>query len=228
MKLLNKMNLDFLIKLNYIVFIVIAIITSITHKNLMSGLWVMILGMLASYLTYKGSFLGYLVYAIQAIYYASIAIKFSLVGEFYSHLVIVSVANVLVMTRALDKKFDTSNYVEYYMNYLPKLPSFTYRMVKYLFTILAFFIINLTLKEMGSAIPDLESINMLLIFIASVKMYKNSSEQWLFWLAKGIVSILLWIYIEDRIFILEFYIFDFLFAILTVLNLRKKISFDDE
>ena len=81
---------------------------------------------------------------------------------------------------------------------------------------------------MGSAIPDLESINMLLIFIASVKMYKNSSEQWLFWLAKGIVSILLWIYIEDRIFILEFYIFDFLFAILTVLNLRKKISFDDE
>lgn len=228
MKLLNKMNLDFLIKLNYIVFIVIAIITSITHKNLMSGLWVMILGMLASYLTYKGSFLGYLVYAIQAIYYTSIAIKFSLVGEFYSHLVIVSVANVIVMTRVLDKKFDTSNYVEYYMNYLPKLPSFTYRMVKYLFTILAFFIINLTLKEMGSAIPDLESINMLLIFIASVKMYKNSSEQWLFWLAKGIISILLWIYIEDRIFILEFYIFDFLFAILTVLNLRKKISFDDE
>lgn len=228
MKLLNKMNLDFLIKLNYIVFLVIAGATLLWHDNLLSGLWVMLLGMLASYLTYKGSFLGYLVYAIQAIYYASIAIKFSLVGEFYSHLVFVSVANIVVMTRALDRKFDTSNYVEYYMNYLPKLPSFTYRMIKYFFIILAFFIINLTLKEMGSAIPDLEAINILLITIASVKMYKNSSEQWLYWLAKGIISIIIWVYIEDRIFILEFYTFDFLFAILTVLNLRKKISFDDE
>lgn len=228
MKLLNKMNLDFLIKLNYIVFLVIAGATLLWHDNLLSGLWVMLLGMLASYLTYKGSFLGYLVYAIQAIYYASIAIKFSLVGEFYSHLVIVSVANIVVMTRALDRKFDTSNYVEYYMNYLPKLPSFTYRMIKYFFIILAFFIINLTLKEIGSAIPDLEAINILLITIASVKMYKNSSEQWLYWLAKGIISIIIWVYIEDRIFILEFYTFDFFYAILTVLNLRKKISFDDE
>lgn len=228
MKLLNKLNLDLLFKLNYLFFITLGIVTVIRHSALMTGFWVMFLGIIASYLTYKNNPIGYIFYAIQSINYASIAIRFSLVGEFYSHLILVSGVNILFLIKVLDTRFDTSNYIEYYMNFIPRVKSITYRLIKYLFLIIIYFAVNLTLTEMGSLFPDLEAVNIVLIICASSKLYRNSGEQWLFWFAKGIVSIVIWLYIEDRLFILEYYVFDFIYALLTILNLRKTITYEDD
>lgn len=228
MKILNKLNLDLLFKLNYLFFITLGIVTVIRHSALMTGFWVMFLGIIASYLTYKNNPIGYIFYAIQSINYASIAIRFSLVGEFYSHLILVSGVNILFLIKVLDTRFDTSNYIEYYMNFIPRVKSITYRLIKYLFLIIIYFVVNLTLTEMGSLFPDLEAVNIVLIICASSKLYRNSGEQWLFWFAKGIVSIVIWLYIEDRLFILEYYVFDFIYALLTILNLRKTITYEDD
>lgn len=228
MKLLNKLNLDLLFKLNYLFFITLGIVTVIRHSALMTGFWVMFLGIIASYLTYKNNPIGYIFYAIQSINYASIAIRFSLVGELYSHLILVSGVNILFLIKVLDSRFDTSNYIEYYMNFIPKAKSITYRIIKYLFLIIIYFAVNFTLTEMGSLFPDLEAVNIVLIICASSKLYRNSGEQWLFWFAKGIVSIVIWLYIEDRLFILEYYVFDFIYALLTILNLRKTITYEDD
>lgn len=228
MKLLNKLNLDILFKLNYLFFITLGIVTVIRHSALMTGFWVMFLGIIASYLSYKNNPIGYIFYAIQSINYASIAIRFSLVGEFYSHLILVSGVNILFLIKVLDTRFDTSNYIEYYMNFIPKAKSITYRIIKYLFLIIIYFAVNFTLTEMGSLFPDLEAVNIVLIICASSKLYRNSGEQWLFWFAKGIVSIVIWMYIEDRLFILEYYVFDFIYALLTILNLRKTITYEDD
>lgn len=228
MKILNKLNLDFLFKLNYLFFITLGIVTVIRHSALMTGFWVMFLGIIASYLTCKNNPIGYIFYAIQAINYASIAIRFSLVGEFYSHLILVTGVNILFLIKVLDTRFDTSNYIEYYMNFIPKAKSITYRIIKYLFLIIIYFAVNFTLTEMGSLFPDLEAVNIVLIICASSKLYRNSGEQWLFWFAKGIISIVIWLYIEDRLFILEYYVFDFIYALLTILNLRKTITYEDD
>ena len=228
MKLLNKLNLDLLFKLNYLFFITLGIVTVIRHSTLMTGFWVMFLGIIASYLIYKNNPIGYIFYAIQSINYASIAIRFSLVGEFYSHLILVSGVNILFLIKVLDSRFDTTNYIEYYMNFIPKVKSITYRIIKYLFLIIIYFAVNLTLTEMGSLFPDLEAVNIVLIICASSKLYGNSGEQWLFWFAKGIVSIVIWIYIEDRLFLLEYYVFDFIYALLTILKLRKTITYEDD
>lgn len=228
MKILNKLNLDLLFKLNYLFFITLGIVTVIRHSALMTGFWVMFLGIIASYLTYKNNPIGYIFYAIQSINYASIAIRFSLVGEFYSHLILVSGVNILFLIKVLDTRYDTSNYIEYYMNFIPKAKSITYRIIKYLFLIIIYFAVNFTLTEMGSLFPDLEAVNIVLIICASSKLYRNSGEQWLFWFAKGIVSIVIWLYIEDRLFILEYYVFDFIYALLTILNLRKTITYEDD
>ena len=228
MKILNKLNLDLLFKLNYLFFITLGIVTVIRHSALMTGFWVMFLGIIASYLTYKNNPIGYIFYAIQSINYASIAIRFSLVGEFYSHLILVTGVNILFLIKVLDTRFDTSNYIEYYMNFIPKAKSITYRIIKYLFLIIIYFAVNFTLTEMGSLFPDLEAVNIVLIICASSKLYRNSGEQWLFWFAKGIVSIVIWLYIEDRLFILEYYVFDFIYALLTILNLRKTITYEDD
>lgn len=228
MKILNKLNLDLLFKLNYLFFITLGIVTVIRHSALMTGFWVMFLGIIASYLTYKNNPIGYIFYAIQSINYASIAIRFSLVGEFYSHLILVSGVNILFLIKVLDTRFDTSNYIEYYMNFIPRAKSITYRIIKYLFLIIIYFAVNFTLTEMGSLFPDLEAVNIVLIICASSKLYRNSGEQWLFWFAKGIVSIVIWLYIEDRLFILEYYVFDFIYALLTILNLRKTITYEDD
>ena len=228
MKILNKLNLDLLFKLNFLFFITLGIVTVIRHSALMTGFWVMFLGIIASYLIYKNNPIGYIFYAIQSINYASIAIRFSLVGEFYSHLILVSGVNILFLIKVLDTRFDTSNYIEYYMNFIPKAKSITYRIIKYLFLIIIYFAVNLTLTEMGSLFPDLEAVNIVLIICASSKLYRNSGEQWLFWFAKGIVSIVIWLYIEDRLFILEYYVFDFIYALLTILNLRKTITYEDD
>lgn len=228
MKLLNKLNLDILFKLNYLFFITLGIVTLIRHSALMTGFWVMFLGIIASYLIYKNNPIGYIFYAIQSINYASIAIRFSLVGEFYSHLILVSGVNILFLIKVLDTRFDTSNCIEYYMNFIPKAKSITYRIIKYLFLIIIYFAVNFTLTEMGSLFPDLEAVNIVLIICASSKLYRNSGEQWLFWFAKGIVSIVIWMYIEDRLFILEYYVFDFIYALLTILNLRKTITYEDD
>lgn len=228
MKLLNKLNLDLLFKLNYIFFITLGIVTVVNHRALMTGFWVMFLGIIASYLIYKNNPIGYIFYAIQSINYASIAIRFSLVGEFYSHLILVSGVNILFLIKVLDSRFDTSNYIEYYMNFIPRAKSITYRLIKYLFLIIIYFAVNFTLTEMGSLFPDLEAVNIVLIICASSKLYRNSGEQWLFWFAKGIISVVIWLYIEDRLFILEYYVFDFIYALLTILNLRKTITYEDD
>ena len=228
MKILNKLNLDLLFKLNYIFFITLGIVTVVNHRALMTGFWVMFLGIIASYLIYKNNPIGYIFYAIQSINYASIAIRFSLVGEFYSHLILVSGVNILFLIKVLDSRFDTSNYIEYYMNFIPRAKSITYRLIKYLFLIIIYFAVNFTLTEMGSLFPDLEAVNIVLIICASSKLYRNSGEQWLFWFAKGIISVVIWLYIEDRLFILEYYVFDFIYALLTILNLRKTITYEDD
>ena len=228
MKLLNKLNLDILFKINYVFFITLGIVTVVKHSALMTGFWVMFLGIIASYLIYKNNPIGYIFYAIQSINYASIAIRFSLVGEFYSHLILVSGVNILFLIKVLDSRFDTSNYIEYYMNFIPKAKSITYRIIKYLFLIIIYFAVNFTLTEMGSLFPDLEAVNIILIICASSKLYRNSSEQWLFWFAKGIISVVIWLYIEDRLFILEYYVFDFIYSLLTILNLRKTITYEDD
>lgn len=228
MKILNKLNLDLLFKLNYIFFITLGIVTVVNHRALMTGFWVMFLGIIASYLIYKNNPIGYIFYAIQSINYASIAIRFSLVGEFYSHLILVSGVNILFLIKVLDSRFDTSNYIEYYMNFIPRAKSITYRLIKYLFLIIIYFAVNFTLTEMGSLFPDLEAVNIVLIICASSKLYRNSGEQWLFWFAKGIISVVIWLYIEDRLFILEYYVFDFIYALLTILNLRKTIIYEDD
>lgn len=228
MKILNKLNLDLLFKLNYIFFITLGIVTVVNHRALMTGFWVMFLGIIASYLIYKNNPTGYIFYAIQSINYASIAIRFSLVGEFYSHLILVSGVNILFLIKVLDSRFDTSNYIEYYMNFIPRAKSITYRLIKYLFLIIIYFAVNFTLTEMGSLFPDLEAVNIVLIICASSKLYRNSGEQWLFWFAKGIISVVIWLYIEDRLFILEYYVFDFIYALLTILNLRKTITYEDD
>lgn len=228
MKLLNKLNLDILFKINYVFFITLGIFTVVKHSALMTGFWVMFLGIIASYLIYKNNPIGYIFYAIQSINYASIAIRFSLVGEFYSHLILVSGVNILFLIKVLGSRFDTSNYIEYYMNFIPKAKSITYRIIKYLFLIIIYFAVNFTLTEMGSLFPDLEAVNIVLIICASSKLYRNSSEQWLFWFAKGIISVVIWLYIEDRLFMLEYYVFDFIYALLTILNLRKTITYEDD
>lgn len=228
MKLLNKLNLDLLFKINYVFFITLGIFTVVKHSALMTGFWVMFLGIIGSYLLYKNNPIGYIFYAIQSINYASIAIRFSLVGEFYSHLILVSGVNILFLIKVLDSRFDTSNYIEYYMNFIPKAKSITYRIIKYLFLIIIYFAVNFTLTEMGSLFPDLEAVNIILIICASSKLYRNSSEQWLFWFAKGIISVVIWLYIEDRLFILEYYVFDFIYSLLTILNLRKTITYEDD
>lgn len=228
MKILNKLNLDLLFKINYVFFITLGIFTVVKHSALMTGFWVMFLGIIGSYLIYKNNPIGYIFYAIQSINYASIAIRFSLVGEFYSHLILVSGVNILFLIKVLDSRFDTSNYIEYYMNFIPKAKSITYRIIKYLFLIIIYFAVNFTLTEMGSLFPDLEAVNIILIICASSKLYRNSSEQWLFWFAKGIISVVIWLYIEDRLFILEYYVFDFIYALLTILNLRKTITYEDD
>lgn len=228
MKLLNKLNLDLLFKINYAFFITLGIFTVVKHSALMTGFWVMFLGIIGSYLIYKNNPIGYIFYAIQSINYASIAIRFSLVGEFYSHLILVSGVNILFLIKVLDSRFDTSNYIEYYMNFIPKAKSITYRIIKYLFLIIIYFAANFTLTEMGSLFPDLEAVNIVLIICASSKLYRNSSEQWLFWFAKGIISVVIWLYIEDRLFILEYYVFDFIYSLLTILNLRKTITYEDD
>ena len=228
MKILNKLNLDLLFKINFIFFITLGIVTIVRHSALMTGFWVMFLGIIASYLIYKNEPIGYIFYAIQSINYASIAIRFSLVGEFYSHLILVSGVNILFLIKVLDSRFDTSNYIEYYMNFIPKAKSITYRIIKYLFLIIVYFAVNFTLTEMGSLFPDLEAVNIVLIICASSKLYRNSSEQWLFWFAKGIISVVIWLYIEDRLFILEYYVFDFIYSLLTILNLRKTITYEDD
>ena len=136
--------------------------------------------------------------------------------------------NILFLIKVLDSRFDTSNYIEYYMNFIPKAKSITYRIIKYLFLILIYFAVNFTLTEMGSLFPDLEAVNIVLIICASSKLYRNSGEQWLFWFVKGIISVVIWLYIEDRLFILEYYVFDFIYSLLTILNLRKTITYEDD
>ena len=228
MKLLNKININILFNILFIVFLSLGIITYIRFPYLNTGFWVLLGGIIGSFLVHRNNPIGYLIYAIQAIYYASIAIRFSLVGEFYSHLFFVSAANILVLTKMLDRRFDSSNYVEFYMKHKPRRKSFIYRIIKYVFTIVAFFVVYFTLLEMGSAFPDLEAVNMVLIVLAINKLYKNSSEQWIFWLAKGFITVTIWLYIEDRLFILEYYVFDFLYSLLTILNLRKNITYEEE
>lgn len=228
MKLLNKINIDILFNILFIVFLLLGIITYIRFPYLNTGFWVLLGGIIASFLVHKNNPLGYLLYSIQSIYYASIAIRFSLVGEFYSHLLLITGANIIVLTKMLDKRFDSSNYVEFYMKHKPKRKSFIYRVIKYVFTIVAFFIVYFTLLEMGSAFPDLEAVNIIFIVLATNKLYRNSSEQWIFWLAKGFITITIWLYIEDRLFILEYFVFDFLYSLLTILNLRKNITYEEE
>lgn len=217
-------KIDRLIVLNHAIFLVWCSSMIIVNPNInTSGFIVFVLGVIGLYLLHRGKAFGYVIFLIQSLLYANIAISYSMIGDFYSNSIISVVFNVMGFIMAVPNLRDDLNKL---MKVKPKRRSKIFQAMKYLLLILVYILIRDWLTDTGSLFPTYESANIVLMILAFRSMYNNSSEQWVFWFCKAFIGVIIWFSINDREYILYWYVFYLIHCVLKLIQNKDRINGD--
>ena len=219
--MIKKINVDKLINMNFIFWSIITLYIALFKRNsVMTNLIIPVLGIYGMYLIYKNNSFGYLVFGMQTLFYGALAIRYSLVGEYYSNTVLFFLGNLILYLR----------HVLINLRLIARKPKKKYKEKIFLFTILRyvififiFVILNDYLDSAGSLFPELESINAILLVIGLYKAWNNRTEAYVYWLSKGVVSLYIWVKIENRLFPIIFFLFYIVHSILILADKKKKL-----
>lgn len=218
---MTKGKAEKLLNINYILGITITLLLAKYGKNInITNMTIPLLGISAMYLVHKRRRSGFVILFIQTIIYSSVAIRYSLVGEYYSNMIICTIGNLLLLIKTTMVKWNIIDY-----NLRGKYNTKIFTFIQYALSILAFILLRNWFDNIGSLFPELESVNALLLFIGFKEAWHNHSERYLFWLTKGFISLYIWVKVEDRLFCIIFFTFYCINYLILLLKEREKINF---
>lgn len=221
---MTKGKAEKLLNINYVLGILITLLVAnyVNYVNITNAI-IPLFGITAMYLIHKRKRSGFILLFIQTTVYSSVAIRYSLVGEYYSNMIICTLGNMLLLIKTFIIKW---NIIDIGLKKKSNTKIFIF--IQYVLVIVAFLLLRNWFDNLGSLFPELESINALLLFIGFKEAWHLHSERYLFWLIKGFTSLYMWLKIEDRIFCIIFFSFYCINYLILLLKEREKINFKKE
>lgn len=218
---MTKGKAEKLLNINYALSLLITVLVAkyVKHVNI-TNVTIPLFGISAMYLVHKKKRSGFILLLIQTIIYSSVAIRYSLVGEYYSNMIICTIGNIVLLIKTYMVKW---NIIELGLKKKSNTKIFIF--IQYALIIGTFVLLSNWFDNIGSLFPNLESINAILLFIGFKEAWNLHSERYLFWLTKGFISLYIWVKVEDRIFCIIFFSFYCINYLILLLKEREKINF---
>lgn len=218
---MTKGKAENLLNINYALSLLITVLAAkyVKHVNI-TNVTIPLIGISAMYLVHKKKRSGFILLLIQTIIYSSVAIRYSLVGEYYSNMIICTIGNIVLLIKTYMVKW---NIIELGLKKKSNTKIFIF--IQHALIIGTFVLLSNWFDNIGSLFPNLESINAILLFIGFKEAWNLHSERYLFWLTKGFISLYIWVKVEDRIFCIIFFSFYCINYLILLLKEREKINF---